>query len=65
MAIKTFQFLFDEKYFFKIILLSFSLQSDASLAPLHEVNPGLELVHRVEDHLEQIKLRKLKREVQN
>ena len=30
-----------------------------SLASLYKVNPGLELVHRVEDHLKQIKLSKL------
>ena len=47
------------------LLLHVGDGSAASLAPLDEVDSRLELVHRVEDHLEQIKLRKLKREVQN
>ena len=47
------------------LLLHVGDGSAASLAPLDEVNSRLELVHRVEDDLEEIKLSKLEREVQN
>ena len=47
------------------LLLHVGDGSAASLGPLDEVDSRLELVHRVEDDLEEIKLSKLEREVQN